>query len=331
MINPYETNKGDCLLKTIYSEKETNYKKRGYRNKETVSLNITSPYLTSLIKDSILKKQLNIFFPKDNTFLNKKLINSFSPHKLVLNIKYDGRKFHGNQIQSNQITVEHVLLHSLKQLLPNYSDIPNKVDWCGRTDSNVSADNMICSILINYNNKINWYLKNIQSRLCKYVIVKEYYILKEKEEFSPRFDCFMREYKYLFILPKSFKEEIINPNTFKSLKSSNQPSDLLSLLNEKAKLFLNVNNMKEFCKTTKGKPNEFYERPLSSIEVVSLDNNIDTRIQFELRIKSKSFLHNQIRRILFFILFNRKGNMDGIGLTFFKGSFNNKFDWEKLN
>ncbi|KAF7685160.1 hypothetical protein CDIK_4091, partial [Cucumispora dikerogammari] len=156
---------------------------------------------------------------------------------------------------------------------------------------------------------------------------------KQKIEFSPRFHCISREYKYVFELPARFDKRVFDPQTMAEVKNQDFLKDtnenIPCLLNKKAKLFLKVNNMKNFCKSTKNKPDVFYERKLMSIGIIEYNSSIETRARmFELRIESKSFLHNQIRRILFFILFNRIGNMDGSGLKFIGGAYENKFDWK---
>ena len=304
---------------------------------------------TNSLMKSILNDQLSLLFPKDpHKNLNDKNINNLTTKRILLNIGYDGTKFHGNQIQANNITVEHVLLYAIRKILPvdssnkikNTTVQEKSIDWCGRTDKNVSAENMFCCLSVKYNTSIDWYLKNINSRLCKYVWVKGYLVLSDAE-FSARFSCSLRRYRYVFNLPINFDRRVFNPKTF-CLASSSDIEEALSisglpfkeltevdettrLLNEKSALFLNVKNMKEFCKNSKHRPIEFYGREIKQIYVTKHQEDG----LYELRISSKSFLHNQIRRILFFILFNRKGNMDGVGLTFEGGEYKEKFVWEE--
>ena len=55
---------------------------------------------------------------------------------LLITISYDGKAFHGWQIQQNAVTVQEVFQEALSKIVGEFYDLKG----CSRTDSGVHAD-----------------------------------------------------------------------------------------------------------------------------------------------------------------------------------------------
>lgn len=109
--------------------------------------------------------------------------------------------------------------------------------------------------------------------------------------FNARYSCKKRSYTYFFL-----------------------KNDLnLEKMKDACKFFLNQKNFKYFCKGHKEESDDYFIRPISSLEIV--EDNI-----CKMNISSISFLHNMVRKIFYVIRLVGKGevSLDELSL-FFEG------------
>ncbi len=110
--------------------------------------------------------------------------------KTCLKITFDGKNYHGWQVQPNAATVQGTLQDALEKLIGHR---PN-VTGCSRTDAGVSANNYICHLdeqLCLSEEKIFLALNSILP--CD-IAVKE--VFTKDDSFHARYSCVGKEYVY---------------------------------------------------------------------------------------------------------------------------------------
>ena len=123
-----------------------------------------------------------------------------SLRNLLLTISYDGKKFHGWQIQQNAMTVQEAFQTALSKIIGNDFDVKG----CSRTDSGVHA-NMYCISLKTEHPIKPERLKAALNRWLPLSIA----VLDCKEvapDFHARYSCTSKEYIY-----KIWNSEVRNP------------------------------------------------------------------------------------------------------------------------
>ena len=123
-----------------------------------------------------------------------------SLRNLLLTISYDGKKFHGWQIQQNAMTVQEAFQTALSKIIGNDFDVKG----CSRTDSGVHA-NMYCISLKTEHPIKTERLKAALNRWLPLSIA----VLDCKEvapDFHARYSCTSKEYIY-----KIWNSEVRNP------------------------------------------------------------------------------------------------------------------------
>lgn len=123
-----------------------------------------------------------------------------SLRNLLLTISYDGKKFHGWQVQQNAMTVQEAFQTALSKIIGNDFDVKG----CSRTDSGVHA-NMYCISLKTEHPIKPERLKAALNRWLPLSIA----VLDCKEvahDFHARYSCTSKEYIY-----KIWNSEVRNP------------------------------------------------------------------------------------------------------------------------
>jgi tRNA pseudouridine38-40 synthase len=127
-------------------------------------------------------------------------VQSSYVRNLLVTISYDGKNFHGWQIQNNAITVQEVFQNSLAKIIGDDFEVKG----CSRTDSGVHA-NMYC-VSVRTNHPIEsvrlkaalnrWLPMSVAVLDCKQM----------SNDFHARYSCISKEYIY-----KIWNSEIRNP------------------------------------------------------------------------------------------------------------------------
>ncbi len=191
--------------------------------------------------------------------------------KFLLKMYYIGKKkFYGSQRQLNFLTIEQSILKVLKSRGYIHKVYNSEFEFASRTDRFVSARGA-CFTCIMEKKPI---LMEINNALPNEIGVWAY--AKVPLEFSSRYDAILRHYIYLVPLPISFLQKT---------------SDI------------NINIMKKACRQLEGR-HDFRNFSKSESEIINTIRDMDSVIlSFQddyliFQFKSKSFLRQQIRRII---------------------------------
>lgn len=195
---------------------------------------------------------------------------------ILLNLSYNGKNYHGWQIQKNAVTVQEVFQKALKKIIKEKLDIKG----CSRTDSGVHA-NMYC-ISFKTNSEIlcekfplalNKYLPNdIAVNSCCEVPL----------DFHARYSCTSKEYIY-----KIWNARVRNPFLDGRAFHYWYPLDV-ELLNIAAKEFLGTYDFSAFCTQDK-RIKQNLVRTVKNFEVLKDGNFVIFKVEAD------GFLYNMVR------------------------------------
>ena len=129
-----------------------------------------------------------------------KVLNDARMRNILLNISYDGKNYHGWQIQKNALSIQEVFQESLFKIIGNYPDIKG----CSRTDAGVHA-NMYC---ISFKTEHNIPCKRLLAALNRYLPfdIAVNNCIDVKSDFHARYSCKGKEYIY-----KIWNNKVRNP------------------------------------------------------------------------------------------------------------------------
>ncbi len=196
---------------------------------------------------------------------------------LLLTIMYDGKNFHGWQIQKNALTVQEVFQNALKNVIGSVPDIKG----CSRTDSGVHA-NMYC---VSFCTEHTIPCKRIVAALNRF-LPPSVAVLDAKEvplDFHARYSCVGKEYIY-----KIWNNEIKNPFLDGYALHYWYKLDE-KLLGEAAEYFIGKHDFTSFCTLDKNRQKGDFHRTVKSI---SVDRCGDTVI---FSVEADGFLYNMVR------------------------------------
>ena len=224
---------------------------------------------------------------------------SYKKRHVLLHVAYAGWNFHGFAVQEiTGKTIESELFRALKitKLIENRET--SNYHRCGRTDKGVSAFNQVISIDLRSNllegpgvfgfegctaesraklseDEID-YCKIINANLPDEIQVVAWAPCNDLE-YSARFNCIQRTYKYFF--PRGDLD--------------------LSRMNDAGKLLLGEHDFRNFCKMDVAHGVVNYTRNLSLVEAKTLSQTPESAYEMcVLTIRGKAFLWHQIRCIV---------------------------------
>ncbi|NVM36644.1 MAG: hypothetical protein HWN81_13695 [Candidatus Lokiarchaeota archaeon] len=195
--------------------------------------------------------------------------------KFLFKIYYIGKKiYYGSQRQLNFLTIEQSLLNVLKIRGYIHKAKNSEFEFASRTDRFVSARGACFTCIV----EKEPILMEINSVLPNEIGIWAY--AKVPLEFSSRYDAILRHYIYIVPLPFSFLQ-----------KNSG----------------ININIMEKACKQLEGR-HDFLNFSKSERDVINTEREMDSVIlsiqddYLIFQFKSKSFLRQQIRRIIKIVL-----------------------------
>lgn len=210
---------------------------------------------------------------------------------LLVTLSFDGKNYHGWQVQENAITVQEVFQNALKKIIAHPVDIKG----CSRTDSGVHA-NMYC-VSFKTNSAIscekfpvalNKYLPNdIAATNCAEVPL----------DFHARYSCTSKEYIYK-IWNHKFKNPFLNGYAFHYW----YPLDI-SLLNDACKQFIGTHDFSAFCTQDKREKKNTV-RTIKNFEVTKNQNLVTIRVEAD------GFLYNMVRIMVGTLLHISRGKIN---------------------
>lgn len=195
---------------------------------------------------------------------------------ILITIAYDGKDYHGWQIQSNAITIQEVFQNAMQKIFNKKFDIKG----CSRTDAGVHA-NMYC-ISVKIDSKISCgCLIYALNRFLPYNIA----VLDCKEvpmDFHARYSCKGKEYVY-----KIWNARIRNPFMNGYALHYWYPLDVNKIQNA-CKHFIGSHDFTSFCTLDK-RENVNMIRTIRKFEVKKNENML------ELKVEADGFLYNMVR------------------------------------
>ncbi|MDQ5983435.1 MAG: tRNA pseudouridine synthase A [Eubacteriales bacterium SKADARSKE-1] len=195
---------------------------------------------------------------------------------ILLTLSYDGKNYHGWQVQENAVTVQEEFQKTLKKVL---NEEPN-IKGCSRTDSKVHA-NMYC---VSMKTESNIPLNKLPVVLNKYlpndIAVKR--AVEVSPDFHARYSCIGKEYIY-----KIWNDNIRNPFLDGYAFHYWYPLDI-DLLNEAASYFIGTYDFTSFCTLDKRRSGNMV-RTIKNFKVVR-ENELVTLI-----VQADGFLYNMVR------------------------------------
>lgn len=195
---------------------------------------------------------------------------------LLLTISYDGRHFHGWQIQQNAYTVQQALQEALEKIIGSGFEIKG----CSRTDSGVHA-NMYCVSLKTAHPipperlaaALNrWLPLSVAVLGCREV----------DEDFHARYSCVSKEYVY-----KIWNSPVRNPFLDGYALHYRYPIDE-KLLNEAAQAYVGTHDFTSFCTLDSREPGDFRR----TVKRFSVTREGDMVL---MTVEADGFLYNMVR------------------------------------
>lgn len=210
---------------------------------------------------------------------------------LLITISYDGRQFHGWQIQQNALTVQEVFQNSLSKIIGSEFDVKG----CSRTDSGVHA-NMYCISLKITHPILPERLKAALNRwLPKSVAVLD--CVEVPLDFHARYSCVSKEYIY-----KIWNNEVRNPFLDGYALHYRYKIDE-NLLNNAAQAYVGYHDFSSFC-TLDSREKGDMRRNVMSFSVMR-DGDLVT-----MKVEADGFLYNMVRIMVGTLLRVQQGKIN---------------------
>ncbi|MGN0456303.1 MAG: tRNA pseudouridine(38-40) synthase TruA [Acutalibacteraceae bacterium] len=195
---------------------------------------------------------------------------------ILLTISYDGKAYHGWQIQKNALTVQEVFQSSLEKIIG--SDFT--VKGCSRTDSGVHA-NMYCINVMTEHRIPAERLKCAMNRFLPPDIA----VLKSEEvglDFHARYSCKSKEYVYK-IWNREERNPFLNGYALHYRYSLDE-----QMLNKAAQAYVGSHDFTSFCTPDKREKGDF-TRTVKHFTVTRSGDLV------EMRVEADGFLYNMVR------------------------------------
>ncbi|XP_059471103.1 tRNA pseudouridine(38/39) synthase [Neocloeon triangulifer] len=215
--------------------------------------------------------------------------------RILIKLLYLGWDLDGYAVQDNSAnTVEHHLFNALTKSCLIENRQSSNYHRCGRTDKGVSAFSQVISIDVRSSGNASGELPycKMLNRLLPDEIRALCWAPAPSSEFSARFDCTRRKYRYFF--PRGCLD--------------------LQAMAAAAALLLGGHDFRNFCKMDVGNGVVDYKRSVFQAEV-KVANQINPQVEgpfdlCELVIEGKAFLWHQIRCIVSVLLLVGEGKED---------------------
>ncbi|PCI35109.1 MAG: tRNA pseudouridine(38-40) synthase TruA [Flavobacteriaceae bacterium] len=208
--------------------------------------------------------------------------------RYFLELSYNGKNYHGWQIQPNDISVQQVVQESLSTVLR----APIEIVAAGRTDAGVHASQIFVHMDLDNELDENDMLYKLNSLFPSDIAVRK--IIRVKEDAHARFNATFRSYEYKISLEK-------NPFTMDySWQVTNKQFDI-EKMNQAASLLLNYENFKCFSRSKTDV--KTYNCDITRAEWKRKDNEL------VFYISADRFLRNMVRAIVGTLLEIGNGKM----------------------
>lgn len=222
-------------------------------------------------------------------------VHSSNLKNLLLTISYDGKSFHGWQIQNNALTVQEEFQTALSKIIGDDYDIKG----CSRTDSGVHA-NMYCISLKTAHPIEPIRLKAALNRWLPMTIAVLDCVSVD-DEFHARYSCKSKEYIY-----KIWNSEVRNPFLDGYALHYRYKIDE-DMLNSAAQAYVGSHDYTSFCTLDNREMGDMTR----TVKAFSVTRDGDMVI---MRVEADGFLYNMVRIMVGTLLKIQQGKIapDGI-------------------
>lgn len=215
---------------------------------------------------------------------------------LLITISYDGRNFHGWQIQQNAVSVQEVFQNALSKIIGKDYDVKG----CSRTDSGVHA-NMYCISLKTSHPIEPARLKAALNRwLPMSIAVLD--CVRVGSDFHARYSCIGKEYIY-----KIWNSEVRNPFLDGFALHYRYKLDH-QMLNNAAQAYVGKHDFTSFC-TLDNREKGDMTRNVKFFSVAR-DGNLVT-----MKVEADGFLYNMVRIMVGTLLRVQQGKIPADGIA----------------
>ncbi|MBQ5994526.1 MAG: tRNA pseudouridine(38-40) synthase TruA [Clostridia bacterium] len=196
----------------------------------------------------------------------------------LLTLMFDGRSFHGWQVQKNAVTVQQCVQDGVQRIL----GVRENIIGCSRTDSGVHANMFCCNIRTEKNINLTSFRRSLNAVLPDSIAVTD--ITEVPYEFHARYNCKRKEYEYLL-----FNADYMNP--FYVGRALYYPYSLdEKLINDNSKDFIGTHDFSAFCASGSS-----VEDKVRSVFSASFEKNGELA---SFKICADGFLYNMVRIIV---------------------------------
>lgn len=154
---------------------------------------------------------------------------------LLLKISYDGKRYHGWQIQKNAVTVQEVFQHALKSILGTQPDLKG----CSRTDSGVHAYEYCISMKLAHSIPEKRLVGALNHFLPADIAVHS--CVQVADDFHARYSCKGKEYVYKLWNHK-IRDPFLDGYAHHYWHALNE-----SVLDEAARHYIGAHDFTSFC------------------------------------------------------------------------------------
>lgn len=208
---------------------------------------------------------------------------------LLIEISYDGSRYHGWQVQKNAVTVQEVFQNSVEKVFQSRPDIKG----CSRTDSGVHANSYFVSFKTDKNIENERVVTALNTYLPKDIAVLS--CRQADDDFHARYSVKSKEYIY-----KIYNGKIRNPFYNHYAYHYRYPINA-DYLNREAKAFIGTYDFSGFCSSHSGV--EDTVRTVKNFEVFRKDDMVYFKVEAD------GFLYNMVRIMVGTLLFISEGKI----------------------
>lgn len=210
---------------------------------------------------------------------------------ILLTIAYDGKNYHGWQIQKNAISVQEVFQNALFEVTGEENDIKG----CSRTDTGVHA-NMYC---VSFRTEHRIPVEKLPGALNNY-LPNSIAVLSAKEveeNFHARYSCKGKEYVY-----KIWNNHIRNPFLDGYALHYWYMLDIRSMKSA-AEYFIGNYDFTSFCTVDNNREKGDFHRTVEYLTIKKEDDLVS------MTIRADGFLYNMVRIIVGTLLYVSEGKI----------------------
>lgn len=210
---------------------------------------------------------------------------------ILLTMTYDGRNFHGWQIQKNALSVQEVFQNALFRVTGETNDIKG----CSRTDTGVHA-NMYC---VSFRTEHRIPIKRLPAAVNNY-LPNSIAVLSAREvdeSFHARYSCRGKEYVY-----KIWNNHIRNPFLDGYALHYWYRIDL-EAMNRAAEYFVGKHDFTSFCTVDNNREKGDFNRTVEDLTIKKEDDLVS------ITVRADGFLYNMVRIIVGTLLYVSEGKI----------------------